>query len=125
MGNIYKGQCKIPYFYGQSCTFTPTSSYATYVEVPGTARNLVFEVYMSPSTGTEPIDVRLMQSMPRLDAQSSNIRYWMQSTEYTQRTSSHTFNTTKGAYQFAFQARQSTNSTAFATAVQIKWMGIS
>lgn len=125
MGTIYKGQYKIPFFHGESCSFTPTSSYVTYVEVPGTARNLVFEVYMSPSTGTEPIDVRLMQSMPRLDAQTSNINYLLQSTEYTQRTSSHTFNTTKGCYQFALQARQSTNSTDFATTVKVKWMGIS
>jgi hypothetical protein len=121
---IYKGQHKISYFSGESSTYTLTSSYTTIAEVPGTARNLIFEVYLAPTTGTLPVDLRLMQAMPRLDAQTSDLNYGMQTTVYTQKTSSFTFSTGKGAYMFAAQIRQSTNSTAVGTA-QIKWMGIS
>jgi len=125
MAETYRGQHKIAYFSGESTTFTPTSSYVTYAEVPGTARNLVFEVHMSPSTGTEPIDFRLMQSMPRHAAQTSDLKYNLQSTQLLQKTSSFTKNTGKNCYMFAAQVRQSTNSTDFGTSVKIKWMGVS
>jgi hypothetical protein len=118
--SIYKGG-KIPYFSGESSTFTPTSSYVTYAEIPGTARNLVLEVYAG-STGM--FDARLVQSMPRLDAQTSDINYKFPATTYANKSSSWSFNTTKNSYMFAFQARQSTNSTTFATTLQLKWMGI-
>jgi hypothetical protein len=119
--SIYKGS-KIAFFSGESSTFTPTSTYVTYAEVPGTARNLVFEVYAG-STGV--FDVRLVQAMPRLDAQTSDLNYKFPATTYSNKSSTWSFNTTKGAYMFAFQARQSTDSTSFATPLQIKWMGIS
>lgn len=116
----------LPSFFGDvTSTYTPTSSYVTFAEVPGTARNLVFEVILSPSTGTEPVDFRLMQGMPRHAAQTSDITYSFPSTTYTQKTSSFTINTTKGCYMFALQVRQSTNSTDYATSVYAKWVGIS
>jgi hypothetical protein len=118
------GVGKAAWLSGQSCTMTPTSSYTTIAEVPGTFRNLVFEVYMSPSTSTEPVDFRLVQAMPRLEAQTSDINFKFPSTVYLQKTSSFTVNTTKGCYMFAAQVRMSTNSTDFATTVQAKWMGI-
>ncbi len=115
---------KISFFTGESSSFTLTSSYVTYAEVPGTARNLVFEIYLAPTTGTLPVDFRLMQGMQRLEAATSDINYKFQSTEYTQKTSSFTVRTGKGCYSFAAQVRQSTNSTSAGTA-QIKWIGIS
>ncbi len=122
---ILKGQRGlIPYFTGESSTFTLTSSYTTFAEVPGTARNLVFEIYLKPSTGTLPADVRLVQAIPRLSAVTSDLNFSLQSTVYTQNTSSFTFSTGKGAYAFALQARQSTNSTSAGT-IQAKWIGIS
>jgi len=105
--------------------FSPTSAYATFGEAPGTGRNLVLEVTMSPSTGTEPVDFRLVQGMARLDARTSDVIYTFASTTYTQKTSSFTINTTKNAFQFALQVRQSTDSTDFGTTVSAKWIVIS
>lgn len=117
------------FFGGVTCSYTPTSSYITFAEVPGTARNLVFEVFLSPTTGTEPVDFRLMQGMPRTVDKygmgTSGIVYNFPSTTRTQKTSSFTINTTKGCYMFALQVRQSTNSTDFATTVQARWLAIS
>jgi len=113
------------FFGGVTSNYTPTSSYVTFAEVPGTSRNLVFEVMLTPTTGTEPVDFRLMQGLPRLGAGTSNIVYNFASTTYTQKTSSFTINTTKGCYMFALQVRQSTNSTDFGTSVQSRWIAIS
>ena len=120
----------LPSFVGAvTSVYTPTSGYITFAEVPGTFRNTIFEVIMSPATGTEPVDFRLMQGLPRiLDAVgmgTSDLVFTYAATTYTQKTSSFTINTTKGCFTFALQVRQSTNSTDFATTVQSRWIGIS
>lgn len=116
---------RLPYFGGVSSSYSPTSSYGTFERIPGTGRNTVLEVIMSPSTGTEPIDFRLVQGMPRLTAGTSDIDFRFASTTYTNKTSSFTISTTKGCYMFALQTRQSTNSTTFSTTVQARWIAIS
>lgn len=109
---------------GVTSVYTVTSAYATFAEVPGTARNLVFELILSPST-SNPIDFRLMQGLPRLAVGSSDVVYNFPATTYLQKSSDFTMNTTKGCYLFALQARQSTAATTFAATVQSRWIGIS
>lgn len=114
----------IPFFTGESSVYTPTSAYATFAEAPGIARNLIFEIYLKPSTTADPVDFRLVQGMPRLESSTSNIRYLFPATTYNANTSSFTIRTGKGAYSYALQAKLSTSSTAVTT-VQAKWIGIS
>ncbi len=117
----------MPYFTGESTSYTEavTSAYTQHAEVPGTARNLVFEVYLNATTSAEPIDLRLVQGMPRLDAKTSAIVYSIPATTYAQKSSSFTFNITKGAYSFSLQTKLSTGSTSVeGRTVQVKWIGI-
>lgn len=116
----------IPFFSGESSTFTPvTSSYGQFAEVSGVARNLTFEIYLSASTAAQPLDFRLVQGMHRLEAETSDILYLFPATTYTQKTSSFTINTTKGAYMFALQAKiSSASTTVYTRTVQAKWLGI-
>ncbi len=112
-------------FNGESSSVTlVTSGYTQVAEVPGVARNLVFEIYIT-STAATAVDARLVQGMARLDAKTSDINYKFPATTLTQKTSNFSFNTTKGAYMFALQAKISTASTdATATSVKAKWIGI-
>lgn len=114
----------IPYFTGESSTYTVTSAYGTFAEVSGVARNLIFELYLAPAT-CNPIDFRLVQAMPRLTAATSDLNFQFAATTLTNKSSDFTKNITKGCYVYALQAKQSTAATDFAATIQAKWIGVS
>lgn len=100
---------------GLTCTYTPTSTYVTFGKAPGVGSSFEYDVIQSSTS--MPMDIRLVRSIASVSSQ-----FLLTSTSYINVTSSFQGSTTKKAYCFALQARQSTNSTDFTGTVQVRWM---
>lgn len=96
-----------------------TSGYTLLAKAPGIGRSLTFEIVLSPSTGTIPTDVRLMQSIAN---GSCNFTY--PATTLLQNTSSFTGSITKNAHTFAIQAKLSTASTTASGTATVRWLSV-
>ena len=107
------------YFSGETSAYRPTSAYATFGYAPAVS-TLSFDI-IRPSTGKR-IDVIFKRNV--LSSLTSG--FTLTTTSYLN-VSSSTPGTdiTKRCFQFAIQARQSTNSTKFGSAadsVKVRWL---